>query len=69
MSTNWEVVPHTGERVLRNTIDGRIIEFTDDPIAPHQEEPMLGIAGMFSEEDIDMLLQKYSPYDLASGGA
>jgi len=66
---DWEVVPNTGERVLRNKVTGKTIEFTDDIDAPEQELPPLGIADMFDETDIRRLQRMYTKYELVSGGA
>ena len=65
----WEEIPHTGERILRNTRTGRIIEFTDDIHAPHEELPMLGLVDFFAPEDLEELRKKYTDYELLSGGA
>jgi len=64
----WQVVPDTGERVLVHRDDGRVIEFTDDLYAPEQEIERLGIAAMFSEEDIKRMLKEYTEYQILSGG-
>lgn len=65
----WEPVLHTEEKVLRHRDTGQMIEFTDDLVAPEQEYPIIGIADMFTQEDMRKLMRKYTPYELASGGA
>lgn len=65
----WLPVHGTEERVLRHRDTGKLIQFTDDVPAPEQELPIVGLASMFSQEDMDRLSNKYSEYELASGGA
>jgi hypothetical protein len=65
----WIPLPDTEERILRHYRTGQIIEFTDDIVAPEQEYPIIGLADMFSQEDMNRLMRRYTPYELASGGA
>ena len=65
----WEPVPLTLERILVHRDTGQVIEFTDDIYAPEQELPIIGLAGMFAEEDLDTLKKRWTEYELASGGA
>ncbi len=65
---DWEPVDGN-EKILRNKISGRIIEFTDDVDAPEQELPILGLIEVFAEEDIPDLLKRWTKYELYSGGA
>ena len=64
----WEPVLGTGERVLRNTLTGRIISFSDDLYEPSLELPMLGLAGMVSVDDAQRNLDWLDEYQIASGG-
>ena len=70
MNIQLDWVPVDGnEKVLRNKMSGRIIEFTDDAFAPEQEVPILGLMDFFAEEDIPKLLERWTEYELLSGGA
>ncbi len=65
----WIPVLYTDEKVLRHRDTGQLIEFTDDYHAPSQELPVLGLADMFSQEDMDKMMRRYTPYELLSGGS
>ena len=63
MNVTLDWVPVDGnEQVLRNKMSGRIVEFTNDPVAPEQEVPVLGLIDFFAEEDIPELFKRWTEY-------
>lgn len=68
-SSDWIVVPNTQERVLRNAVTGRLLEFSDDPTDTSMDQPILGIGELFSAEDMAALRTKATDYEIASGRA
>ena len=69
INSEWEVVAGTQEKTLRNTRTGRQIHFSDDPDDRRYDPPEIGLAAVFSEHDLASLRNKYTPYQLLSGGS